>query len=243
MTTVDVIDFSAWSGDASKTGEILMTEVLVRDPSGYLRGVRMTSSTDEALSLIVLWPDEEKSEIRLDGLGENVSTRWVDSDADLIFDHHHLAFVEVPAEPEPTHPEDPDPVDPIPPEEPGPVDPVEPVEPTLPVEPEPVDPGPSEPEEDPDEEDPQDPETGSGGGCFVATAAYGHRMEPDVVALRRFRDHHLVNYRLGRAFIRAYWVVGPALAARVSPDSTQGRAVRAVLSRAVKVLQRRGLTD
>lgn len=95
---------------------------------------------------------------------------------------------------------------------------------------------------DGDEESPQDKDSGSGGGCFVATAAYGHRMDPDVVALRRFRDHHLVNYRLGRAFIRAYWVVGPKMAARVSPESRSGRMLRSVLSRFVAVLRHADLT-
>lgn len=110
------------------------------------------------------------------------------------------------------------------------VDPLKPVDPTDPTDP-----------TDPDEEDPQDPETGSGGGCFVATAAYGHRMEPDVVALRRFRDHHLVKWKAGRAFVRAYWVVGPVLADRISPDSLRGRAVRAVLSRVVSGINKMGL--
>ena len=100
---------------------------------------------------------------------------------------------------------------------------------------EPHDPGtlPEDPDEDPDEpddEDPQDRDTASGGGCFVTTAAYGSRSHPDVVALRRFRDEVLIRHAAGRAFIRAYWVVGPKLAGLVSAERGSGRAARALIS-------------
>lgn len=98
------------------------------------------------------------------------------------------------------------------------------------------DPTPPTADPDDDEEDPQDPDTGSGGGCFVATAAYGNRSHPDVVALRRFRDDTLIRYRAGRAFIRAYWVAGPLLAKRVRAGGVTGSAVRATLSALVRRL-------
>lgn len=97
--------------------------------------------------------------------------------------------------------------------------------------------------DDGDEESPQDKDSGSGGGCFVATAAYGHRMEPDVVALRKFRDQHLVNYALGRAFIRVYWVIGPVMARKVSREGMTGKVLRFGLTRLVKHLRRSELTS
>lgn len=113
-----------------------------------------------------------------------------------------------------------------------------------PADPEPpAKPDPDTEPDDGDEETPQDPDSGGGGGCFVATAAYGHRREPDVVALRRFRDAHLVNWKAGRAFVRAYWVVGPRMAARVRPDAWSGRAVRAALRPVVAGLRLAGLTQ
>ena len=48
--------------------------------------------------------------------------------------------------------------------------------------------------------------------CFVATATYGSPNHETVVLLRRFRDKVLTNYRIGRLFISAYWIVGPHLA-------------------------------
>ena len=84
--------------------------------------------------------------------------------------------------------------------------------------------------QDPDEEDQGDAETASAGGCFVATAAYGSWSHPDVVALRRFRDEVLTRHAAGRAFIRAYRIVGPKLARLVSAERRSGRAARALIS-------------
>ncbi len=49
--------------------------------------------------------------------------------------------------------------------------------------------------------------TGSKGGtgCFIATAAYGSEMEPEVEFLRRFRDDILRKTRSGEKFFDAYW--------------------------------------
>ena len=80
-------------------------------------------------------------------------------------------------------------------------------------------------EADTDQED----QGASGGACFVATAAYGDRMHPDVVTLRRYRDRVLVKYPTGRAFIRLYWRVGPVLAKRVVPTGASGRMARLAL--------------
>lgn len=103
-------------------------------------------------------------------------------------------------------------------------------------------PRPPEPPEDDDEEGEQDPSSSGGGPCFVATAAYGCGRHPDVIALRRFRDRHLIRHPAGRGFVRLYWIVGPRMARFTSPTSLHGRAARAVLSRLVRILSRNGLT-
>jgi hypothetical protein len=60
---------------------------------------------------------------------------------------------------------------------------------------------------------------GSGGAaagtCFIATAAYGSAMEPQVVRLRAFRDRYLVTHLPGQAFVRWYERISPPLAARI----------------------------
>lgn len=97
-----------------------------------------------------------------------------------------------------------------------------------PDDPAPQPPAPSDPDDDEDDRPNSD---GSGGGCFVVTAAYGDRRHPDVVAMRAFRDGVLVRHAAGRTLVRAYWIIGPVLARRVSRDGLTGRLLRAAVSR------------
>jgi hypothetical protein len=48
-------------------------------------------------------------------------------------------------------------------------------------------------------------DSGGGGGCFIATAAYGSKMEPHVKLLRDFRDQFLLDNALGKYFVRNYY--------------------------------------
>jgi hypothetical protein len=56
------------------------------------------------------------------------------------------------------------------------------------------------------------PTTGSGGGCFIATAAYGSYLHPQVKLLRNFRDDYLLTSVPGRAFVAFYYRCSPPLA-------------------------------
>ncbi len=51
----------------------------------------------------------------------------------------------------------------------------------------------------------------SDSGCYVATCVYGSYDCPEVWTLRRFRDNTLAKSAFGRAFIRTYYAVSPAI--------------------------------
>ena len=46
--------------------------------------------------------------------------------------------------------------------------------------------------------------TGNGGGCLIATAAYGSEMAPQVQLLREIRDNQLMNTESGSAFMSGF---------------------------------------
>lgn len=83
----------------------------------------------------------------------------------------------------------------------------------------------------------------SQGGCFVATAVYGSYECPEVRVLRRYRDLSLARHWPGRAFIRLYYKVSPALVRGLGGSDWFVRSVRPLLDDLVARLRRRGLDD
>jgi hypothetical protein len=51
-----------------------------------------------------------------------------------------------------------------------------------------------------------------GQGCFIATAAYGSIMAPEVNTFRKFRSEYLLKSELGKEFVRSYYKYSPPLA-------------------------------
>jgi hypothetical protein len=70
-------------------------------------------------------------------------------------------------------------------------------------------------------------------GCFIATAAYGHYSDPEVQALRQFRDQYLLTNSLGRAFVEWYYRSSPAAAAALNAHPAFKPVIRAALLPAV----------
>lgn len=50
------------------------------------------------------------------------------------------------------------------------------------------------------------------GGCFIATAAFGTELQPEVQTLRKFRDEDLLTNKIGQEFVSAYYKVSPPIA-------------------------------
>ncbi len=70
---------------------------------------------------------------------------------------------------------------------------------------------------------------GGGGGCFIATAAYGTALEPQVVLLSRFRDLFLLPHRAGQTFVRLYYKYSPPVATFIARHDLLRFQVRIVL--------------
>jgi hypothetical protein len=67
---------------------------------------------------------------------------------------------------------------------------------------------------------------GWGGGCFIATAAYGTAMASEVRYLRAFRDQYLLASDIGRRFVELYYRVSPPIADFLREHSALRSAVR-----------------
>lgn len=76
------------------------------------------------------------------------------------------------------------------------------------------------------------------GPCFVATAAFGSAMQPEVELLQRFRDERLAAHATGMLFICIYNFVGPPLAGLVQGSPLCRRIAREAIRAACAALRR-----
>lgn len=66
-------------------------------------------------------------------------------------------------------------------------------------------------------------------GCFIATAAYGSSLAPQVDVLRMFRERYLRPHWFGRSFIRVYETWSPPLADVIRSSDALRLMVRVML--------------
>lgn len=68
-----------------------------------------------------------------------------------------------------------------------------------------------------------------GGGCFIATAAYGTALQPQVRLLKKFRDLRLLTNAPGRAFVKWYYAWSPPIADLIARHPAARLLTRAAL--------------
>lgn len=78
---------------------------------------------------------------------------------------------------------------------------------------------------------------GSGGGCFIATAAYGTSLAEEVMILCRFRDNYLLHTKTGRDMVKLYNYYSPPLAGIIKQEEDLRDLTRLVLSPMVRSIE------
>jgi hypothetical protein len=73
----------------------------------------------------------------------------------------------------------------------------------------------------------------AGGGCFIATAAYGTPMAEEIQILREFRDKYLLTNPVGQTLVDLYYRVSPPIAEFITEHPSLKPIVRAGLLPAV----------
>ena len=68
------------------------------------------------------------------------------------------------------------------------------------------------------------------GVCFIATAAYGSSLAPQVKTLRNFRDRYLLTNYYGKRFVEFYYRHSPPIARYISERETLKSIVRSLLT-------------
>ena len=70
---------------------------------------------------------------------------------------------------------------------------------------------------------------GDDDGCFIATAAYGSSLAPEVDVLRQFRDQYLLPSTAGQLLVRAYYFLSPPVAEFISQQPALKAVIRVAL--------------
>jgi len=71
------------------------------------------------------------------------------------------------------------------------------------------------------------------GNCFIATACFGNYGSPEVIVLRQFRDQIIMRTKLGKTFIRLYYIASLPIAKYLVHHHKTRKFMRLLLSKVV----------
>tara|TARA_B100000029_G_scaffold513015_1_gene611273 strand:+ start:792 stop:1112 length:321 start_codon:yes stop_codon:yes gene_type:complete len=78
--------------------------------------------------------------------------------------------------------------------------------------------------------------TESGGGCFIATAAFGTPFAKEINVLRNWRDNWLLKNKIGTIFVHLYYKFSPPLANNIRLSKKKRFLTRELLTPVIKIL-------
>lgn len=79
---------------------------------------------------------------------------------------------------------------------------------------------------------------GGGGGCFIATAAYGTPYAEEINVLRLWRDNFLKKRALGKKFVLFYYKISPPIANFIRKSEILKKLVRMLLKPLIWILKK-----
>jgi len=74
-------------------------------------------------------------------------------------------------------------------------------------------------------------------GCWIATAAYGSPLAPELEYFRAYRDNVLLKTPIGRFLVHAYYRTSPPFAAIIRKSETLKRICRSVLNQILEQIR------
>ncbi|MBK9045648.1 MAG: hypothetical protein IPL74_02720 [Bacteroidetes bacterium] len=80
----------------------------------------------------------------------------------------------------------------------------------------------------------QSSSSGTGGGCYIATMAYGSYEHPQVIVLRTYRDNYLLKSFWGRYFVKIYYHYSPMLVRKLYNHKKINSIIRNILDQLIK---------
>jgi|AGTN01.1.fsa_nt_gi hypothetical protein len=73
--------------------------------------------------------------------------------------------------------------------------------------------------------------------CYIATMVYEDINHPKVEFLRQFRDYKLRNYKLGRSFIKYYYIISPKIVDKLKKHQVINTLIRLSLDNLILFLK------